>query len=393
MKKIPFSPPDLRGRETELVEEVLRSGWITTGPMTALLEEKLANLCGTKRTICLSSATAALEMTLHLLEIGPGDEVITTAYTYSATAAVICHTGARPVLVDTPPGEYHLSADAVKNALTPLTKAVIAVDIGGDLCDYLAIRTACETANFKPRNKLQEAIGRPAVIADAAHSLGAYRNDKKSGQCADLSAFSFHAVKNLTTAEGGALTWHIPDVDDNDLYRSLSLLSLHGQTKTAREKEKGGWRYDILIPGYKCNMTDIAAAIGLGQLEHFPNMLVRRRQLDSLYGRLLDAAVTPYRHSIGSSRHLYMVRLPFDDEARRDKIMELMKEVGVSANVHYLPLPALTAYRNMGFDPSDFPNAMESYRREITLPMYTLMTDEEVHKVCVSLREALEASH
>jgi dTDP-4-amino-4,6-dideoxygalactose transaminase len=391
MSDIAFSPPDLGTREQELMLEALRSGWITTGPMTERLEDRLSELCGTPRTICLNSGTAALELALRLLEVGPGDEVITSAYTYSATAAVICHVGARPVLADTPPGRYHLDAARVRAVLTPATKAVIAVDIAGEMCDYPALRTACGEMEFCPRSVLQGLLGRPALIADAAHSLGARKNGVPSGRAADLTAFSFHAVKNLTTAEGGALTWYIPGADDESLYRRLSLLSLHGQTKSARQKEKEGWRYDIPFPGYKYNMTDLAAALGLAQMERFAELLGRRRRLDTLYNELLVGVAEPLRHGKGSSRHLCMVRLPFDDEERRDRVIRRMGEEGVAVNVHYRPLPDLTAYRSMGFDPADYPCAMENYRREISLPLHTRLSEGQVERVAFAFKRAVEA--
>lgn len=392
---IPFSPPDITEEEIREVTEALRSGWITTGPKTKEFEQKIAEFTHTSKAVCLNSATACMELALHLLGIGPGDEVITSAYTYSASASVIIHTGARPVLVDTAPGSYHMDYDQLEEAVTERTKAIIPVDIAGVMCDYERILAIAERkrALFHPKNPLQEAFGRIIVLADAAHAFGASRHGKLCGQAADFTSFSFHAVKNLTTAEGGALVWrNLPGearaagMDDEWIYRQLMLLSLHGQSKDALAKtEPGAWEYDIVMPAYKCNMTDIMAAIGLAQLKRYPGMLKRRRELLDQYGEMLSGLpIEILRHDgpdSSSSRHLCLARLTGKSEDFRNRLIKEMAKQGVAANVHYKPLPMHTAYQKLGFDIKDYPNAFHQYENEITLPLHTRLTDEEMEYI------------
>ncbi len=389
---IPFSPPDIREEEIREVTEALRSGWITTGPKTKEFEQKIAEFTHTSKAVCLNSATACMELALHLLGIGPGDEVITSAYTYSASASVIIHTGARPVLVDTAPGSYYMDYDRLEEAVTERTKAIIPVDIAGVMCDYERILAIAERkrALFHSENPLQKAFGRIIVLADAAHAFGASRHGKLCGQAADFTSFSFHAVKNLTTAEGGALVWrNLPGeartagMDDEWIYQQLMLLSLHGQSKDALAKtEPGAWEYDIVMPAYKCNMTDIMAAIGLAQLKRYPGMLKRRRELLDQYGEMLSGLpIEILRHDgpdSSSSRHLCLVRLTGKSEDFRNRLITEMAKQGVAANVHYKPLPMHTAYQKLGFDIKDYPNAFHQYENEITLPLHTRLTDEEM---------------
>ena len=365
--KIPFSPPDITQLEIDEVVDTLKSGWITTGPKTKQFEREIAAYVNTPSAICLNSATAAMELTLRLLGIGEGDEVITTAYTYSASASVIYHTGARIVLIDTASDSFHLSYEQLEKALTEKTKAVIPVDIAGVMCDYDRIFEILERKRhlFKPINQLQHSIGRVAVLADAAHSFGASCNHNKSGQAADFTCFSFHAVKNLTTAEGGAVTWnHLGGEDDGGLYRKFMLLSLHGQTKDALDKTRlGAWEYDIVTPAYKYNMTDLAASIGLRQLQRYQEILLRRKRIIEMYDTLLEnSGVIPLQHygkHFESSGHLYLTRLEGKDEAFRNHVIMEMAEKGIATNVHYKPLPLFTAYRNLGFDIQDYPNSYE----------------------------------
>ena len=397
--KIPFSPPDITELEIQEVAEALRSGWITTGPRTKELERQVAALCGVNRAVCLNSQTACAEMALRLLGIGPGDEVITTAYTYTATASVICHVGATPVLVDIQKDSLEMDYDRVAALITPKTKAIIPVDLAGIPCDYERILGIIQEKRelFVPVGAIQTAMGRVAVLADAAHAFGASRQDRPVGSIADFSAFSFHAVKNFTTAEGGALTWRtIEGIDDEEIYHQLQLLSLHGQSKDALAKSKlGAWEYDILGPWYKCNMTDVAAAMGLAQMKRYGQMLKRRQELIERY----DAALRPlgvqtlshYTADYRSSGHLYLTRIPGITPQRRNEIIIKMAEMGVSCNVHYKPLPMLTAYRNMGFDIADFPNAYDFFANEITLPLHTNLTDEQVDYVIACLTEVLKA--
>lgn len=387
--QIPFSPPDITQLEIDEVVDTLKSGWITTGPKTKLFEKQIAEYCNTSKAVCLNSATAAMEMTLRLLGIGPGDEVITSAYTYSASASVIYHVGAKIVLVDTAKDSFHIDYEKLEQAITEKTKAIIAVDIAGVMCDYDKIFKIVEDKKylFKPTNKLQEAIGRIIVIADAAHSFGAIYKGRKSGEVADFTSFSFHAVKNLTTAEGGAVTWRdIEGIDNEYIYKQLMLLSLHGQSKDALAKTKpGAWEYDILYPAYKCNMTDIMASLGLAQLKRYSKILERRREIIEMYDKaLLNDKITALRHygdDFSSSGHLYLARLIGKDEDYRNWVIEKMAEKGIATNVHYKPLPMLTAYKNLGFDIKDYPNAYEMYRNEITLPLNTLLTNEQIEYV------------
>ena len=398
MKKIPFSPPDITEEEIEKVGEALRSGWITTGPMTKEFERQIAAFCGTERAVCLNSATACLELTLRVLGIGPGDEVITSAYTYTASASPVCHVGAKLVLVDTLPGSYEIDPEQLAAAITERTKAVIPVDLGGILADYDTIFSIVEDkkALFTPANDLQKKIGRVAVVADGAHSLGAVRRGKRSGCFADFTTFSFHAVKNLTTAEGGAATWNPAlGLDNEAIYKQYMLLSLHGQSKDALAKNKpGAWEYDIVAPLYKCNMTDIMAAIGLVQLRRYPELLEKRYKLVRLYNELLSGCgverAPHFREDERSSCHLYLAWLTGKTMAQRNAVIEKMAEQGVATNVHYKPLPLLTAYKDLGFDIKDYPNAYAQFENEITLPLYSTLTEEDVRYICAALKTCLQ---
>lgn len=391
--KIPFSPPDIGEAEIAQVADTLRSGWITTGPKTKELERQVASFCHTSRAVCLNSATAAMELTLHQLGIGPGDEVITCAYTYTASASVVCHVGAKLVLVDCcKPSDggsdcYQMDYDALERAITPRTKAIIPVDLGGVVCDYDRIFDIVERkkALFTPSdNKIQQALGRVAVMADAAHAFGAQWHGRMCGEIADFTCFSFHAVKNFTTAEGGAVTWRdLPGIDNEEIYKNYMLLSLHGQSKDALAKTQlGAWEYDIVMPGYKCNMTDIMAAIGLAQMQRYPDLLARRKQIITRYNQVMDTLPVSYLRHYGedfaSSGHLYLVRLNGRDEQFRNDFIVKMAEREIATNVHYKPLPMHTAYKKLGFDIKDFPNAFAMYRNEVTLPLHTLLTDEQV---------------
>lgn len=388
--KIPFSPPDIGEAEIEEVVAALKSGWITTGPKTKELERQVAQFCHTSKAVCLNSATAALELTLHQLGIGPGDEVITCAYTYTASASVVCHVGAKLVLVDCQKDGYQMDYDALEAAITEKTKAVIPVDIAGVICDYDRIFEIVEKkkALFTPSdNKIQQALGRVAVVADAAHAFGARRHGKMCGEIADLTAFSFHAVKNFTTAEGGAVVWRdIDGIDNEEIYKNYMLLSLHGQSKDALAKTQlGAWEYDIVMPGYKCNMTDIMAGIGLAQMRRYPKLLMRRcniiGQYDAVMENLPVQVLQHYGEDFASSGHLYLVRLEGKDEAYRNEFIRKMAELEVATNVHYKPLPMHTAYKKLGFDIKDYPNAYQMYHNEITLPLHTCLSDEEVEYV------------
>ena len=391
--KIPFSPPDIGEAEIAQVADTLRSGWITTGPKTKELERQVASFCHTSRAVCLNSATAAMELTLHQLGIGPGDEVITCAYTYTASASVVCHVGAKLVLVDCcKPSDggsdcYQMDYDALERAITPRTKAIIPVDLGGVVCDYDRIFEIVERkkALFTPSdNKIQQALGRVAVMADAAHAFGAQWHGRMCGEIADFTCFSFHAVKNFTTAEGGAVTWRdLPGIDNEEIYKNYMLLSLHGQSKDALAKTQlGAWEYDIVMPGYKCNMTDIMAAIGLAQMQRYPDLLARRKQIITRYNQVMDTLPVSYLCHYGedfaSSGHLYLVRLNGRDEQFRNDFIVKMAEREIATNVHYKPLPMHTAYKKLGFDIKDYPNAFAMYRNEVTLPLHTLLTDEQV---------------
>lgn len=384
--QIPFSPPDMTENEISEVAQALRSGWITTGPRTKQFEKNIASYVGTERCVCLNSQTACAELSLRILGIGAGDEVITTAYTYTASASVVCHVGAKVVMVDCQKDSLEMDYDALEAAITEKTKAIIPVDLGGIPCDYNRIFEIVERkkAIYKPANEIQEKLGRVAVVADAAHAFGADWHGQMVGSIADFTNFSFHAVKNFTTAEGGAMTWkHIDGIDDEAIYKKAQLLSLHGQSKDALAKTQlGAWEYDIVGTWYKCNMTDVVAAIGLAQFERYPGMLERRKEIIGKY----DAAFKPlgvevlehYTDDYTSSGHLYITRVPGATDEQRREIIIKMAEAGVACNVHYKPLPMHTAYKELGFDIKDYPNAYAHYVNEITLPLHTCLTDEEV---------------
>ena len=386
---IPFSPPDITEEEINEVSEALRSGWITTGPRTKELEKEVAELCGVNKAVCLNSQTACGEMTLRLLGIHEGDEVITSAYTYTASASVVCHVGAKLVLVDTQKDSLEMDYDKLADSITEKTKVIIPVDLGGVPCDYDKIFSIVESKKhlFHPENKLQEKIGRVIVMADTAHAFGATYHGKPVGSVADFSNFSFHAVKNFTTAEGGAAVWRdIEGIDSDKLYKQYQLFSLHGQSKDALAKTKlGAWEYDIVGPWYKCNMTDVVAGIGLAQMRRYKGLLARRKEIIGKY----DAASKPlgikvldhYNDEHQSSGHLYITRIPGITSEQRSEIITKMAEKGVACNVHYKPLPMMTAYKNLGFDIKDYPNAYENFANEITLPLHTKLTDEEVEYV------------
>ena len=389
MKKVPFSPPDITESEVNLVSEALRSGWITTGPKTKEFERLIAMCCQTEQAVCLNSATACMELILRVLDVGPGDEVITSAYTYTATASVTCHVGAKVVMVDTAPDSFEMDYDKLADAITEKTKVVLPVDLAGVVCDYDKIFAAVESKKhlFSPANDIQKAYGRVIVLADAAHAFGAKWHGKMCGEIADFTSFSFHAVKNLTTAEGGALTWRNHDgVDNESLYKQFQLLSLHGQNKDALAKTRlGAWEYDIVAPYYKCNRTDVMAGIGLAQLKRYPEMLYRRRQIIERYNEGLKGRNVQVLDHFGddhsSSGHLYLVRLLGEDVEYRNAVIERMAERGIACNVHYKPLPMMTAYKNLGFDIVDYPNAYNQYHNEITLPLHTSLTNEDVEYV------------
>ncbi len=395
--KIPFSPPDISEAEIEEVSNALRSGWITTGPRTKELERQVAAFCGVNRAVCLNSQTACAEMALRLLGVGEGDEVITSAYTYTATASVICHVGAKPVLVDTRQDGLEMDYAQLERAITDKTKVIIPVDIAGVPCDYDRIFSIVNGKKnlFVAKNDLQKSFGRIIVLADAAHAFGAVWNGKPVGSIADFSAFSFHAVKNFTTAEGGALTWQPREgLDDEKIYRKIQLFSLHGQSKDALAKTRlGAWEYDIVGTWFKCNMTDIAAALGLAQFKRYPAMLNRRRAIIEKYDGAFKSqgikTLTHYCENYRSSGHLYITRIPDINEEKRNEIIAKMAERGVACNVHYKPLPLLTAYKNLGFNIKDYPNAYKNYENEITLPLYTSLTDEQIEYVIQSYLETV----
>ncbi len=386
---ISFSPPDITEAEIAEVADALRSGWITTGPRVKELERRLAAYLEVPRCVCLNSQTACAEMALRVLGVGPGDEVIVPAYTYTASASVICHVGATPVMVDCAPDSFEMDYDAMGRAITARTKAVIPVDLGGVPCDYDRIFAVLEEKRslFNPASAIQEALGRVAVCEDAAHALGSAYHGRMIGSVADFTSFSFHAVKNFTTAEGGCLTWSLPsEVPDDEVYQKVQLLSLHGQSKDALAKTKlGAWEYDVLGPWYKCNMTDIQAALGLVQLKRYEGMLERRRELIALYDSYLKPlGVEPLPHQgegYASSGHLYICRVPGVSPDERNAIIEAMAERGVATNVHYKPLPLLTAYKDLGFDIADYPRAYARFANEVTLPLHTCLTDEQAHYV------------
>lgn len=392
--RIEFSPPDITQLEIDEVVDTLKSGWITTGPKTKKLEQELSVFTNTDKTVCLNSATAAMELTLRLLGVGEGDEVITCAYTYTASASVIHHVGAKIVLVDCNKEDKFMDLDALENAITEKTKVIIPVDLAGKPCKYDEIFEIVERKKslFKPNNKLQEKIGRVIVMADAAHSLGAVYKGKPSGSIADFTCFSFHAVKNFTVAEGGSVTWNRNlGLNDDEVYREFQLLSLHGQSKDALSKTKlGSWEYDIVAPNYKCNLTDIASGIGLAQLKRYPSLLKRRFEIVERYNKGFEGTrIKPFIHfeeDRKSCCHLYIVNIEGASEEDRNEIIVKMAERGIATNVHYKPLPMHTAYKNLGFDIKDYPNAFDNYKSEITLPLHTLLTDEQVDYIIENLK-------
>jgi len=395
-KSIPFSPPDITEAEIAEVADALRSGWITTGPRTKELEKRLASFIGTEKTVCLNSATAAEELNLRVLGIGSGDEVIVPAYTYTATASAAIHVGAKPVFVDSAAGTWEMDYNAVAAAITPHTKAIVPVDLGGVMCNYdkLYEIVSSKKADFTPNSNIQESLGRIAIVADCAHSLGASRKGVNAGQAADFSSFSFHAVKNFTTAEGGAATWNLPNADSDELYKQYQLLSLHGQNKDALAKTKlGAWEYDIVGPWYKCNMTDVAAAIGLVQLDRYPSLLERRKEIITKYDAVNEElGITHLDHfdtDHKSSGHLYLARVPGFDVPKRNQVIELMAERGVACNVHYKPLPMMTAYKQLGWDIKNFPNAYAYYENLVSLPLHTKLSNDDVEYVIECWRECV----
>ena len=399
MKKLNvlFSPPDITEEEIAEVVDTLKSGWITTGPKTKLFEQKLAEFCHTSKAVCLNSATACLEMALRVLGIGPGDEVITTAYTYTASASVVCHVGAKLVLIDTQKDSYEIDYEKLEKAITERTKAIISVDLAGIISNYKKLFEIAERKRkqFCPSNRIQEKIGRIAVLADAAHGLGAKCDGKRCGEIADFTSFSFHAVKNLTTAEGGALVWRdIPGIDNGALYKQFMLFSLHGQSKDALAKTQlGAWEYDVAAPYFKCNMTDIMASLGLAQLRRYPQMLAKRKKIIERYNEAFKeenvTVLNHYDEYHASSGHLYLVRLHGKSREECNKIIIKMAEKGVATNVHYKPLPMLSAYKNLGFSIEDYPNAYALFENEITLPLHTKLTDEEVDYVIKVFKECI----
>ncbi|MHB9315022.1 DegT/DnrJ/EryC1/StrS aminotransferase family protein [Fusobacterium polymorphum] len=400
-RKITFSPPDITDREIAEVVDTLKSGWITTGPKTKKFEEEIAKYCGVKKSVCLNSATAAMELALRLFDIGDGDEVITSAYTYTASASVIHHCGAKIVLADTKEGEFNIDPKEIEKLISPKTKAIIAIDIGGLPADYSEILNIVENKKsiFNPKkNTYQEKLGRILIIGDAAHSFGSSYKEKKIGSVADITSFSFHAVKNLTTGEGGALTWNLPNNFDNEqIYKELMLLSLHGQNKDALSKLKAGaWKYDITIPAYKCNMTDIIASIGLVQLQRYDNEILKKKQeLVSYYEKYLRDLVNKielpiFKNNIKEScRHLYMIRLKNQDEGKRNEIIAKLGENDIATNVHFQPLPLLTAYKNLGFQIENYPNAYNQYKNEISLPLHDFLSEDDVKYICEYIKKLI----
>ena len=394
---IPFSPPDMTEAEVKEVSEAILSGWITTGPRTKELEKQIAAYVGVNKAVCLNSQTACAEMALRILGIGEEDEVIVPAYTYTASASIVCHVGAKLIFVDVQQDCLEMDYTAVEAAITPKTKAIIPIDLAGVPCDYDRLMNIVESKRdiFHAANDIQKALGRIAICADAAHSFGASRKGQMVGSIADFSSFSFHAVKNFTTAEGGALTWKsIPGIDDDELYRQVQLFSLHGQSKDALAKTKlGAWEYDIIGPWYKCNMTDIMAALGLVQMKRYPQMLQRRKEIIQRYDQALKAigveVLNHYSETHQSSGHLYITRIPNITTEQRQTIIEQMAEHGIATNVHYKPLPMMTAYKNMGFDIKDYPNAYAHFANEITLPLHTRLTDEEMEYIISNYIEVI----
>ncbi|WP_308698518.1 DegT/DnrJ/EryC1/StrS aminotransferase family protein [uncultured Thomasclavelia sp.] len=396
-RNIPFSPPDMGENEIKEVISALESGWITTGPKTKEFEKEIANYCHTSKAVCLNSATACMEMTLRLLGVGPGDEVITSAYTYTASCSVICHVGATPVLVDVKKDSYEMDYEQLADKINEKTKALIPVDLAGIMCDYDKIFEIVESKRnlFVPSNEIQKAFGRIIVMADAAHAFGAIWHNKKCGEVADFTSFSFHAVKNLTTAEGGAVVWKdIKGIDNDEIYKRYQLLSLHGQSKDALAKTKlGAWEYDIIAPAYKCNMTDIMAGIGLAQFERYDHLLKRRKEIIEMYNEgFKDLDVQLLNHFDNnhvSSGHLYFVRVNGISLDRRNEIITEMAKRGVACNVHYKPLPMLSAYKKLGFDIKDYPNAYDQFVNEITLPLHTKLSDGDVGYIIENFKEVL----
>ena len=395
---IPFSPPDMTEAEVKEVANAILSGWITTGPRTKEFERQIASYIGVNKAVCLNSQTACAEMALRILGIGEGDEVIVPAYTYTASASIVCHVGAKLIFVDIQQDSLEMDYNAVEAAITPKTKAIIPVDLGGVVCDYDRLFEIVERKKslYHPANEIQKALGRVAVMADTAHAFGAKWHNKMCGEIADFSSFSFHAVKNLTTAEGGALTWkHIDGIDDGEIYHKLQLLSLHGQSKDALAKTKlDAWEYDIVGTYYKCNMTDIAAAIGLKQFERYPDMLKRRKEIIEKYDNAFEPlgveTLNHYTDEWESSGHLYLTRVPGITAEQRNAIITKMAERGIACNVHYKPLPMHTAYKNFGFDIADYPNAYAHFVNEITLPLHTCLTDEDVEYIISEYSDVLK---
>lgn len=394
---IPFSPPDLTNDEINEVIDTLQSGWITTGPKTKKFENNITEYCKSDKTVCLSSATASIEMTLRVLGIGEGDEVILPAYTYTATCSAVCHVGATPVLIDSQKYSEEMDYESMSKAITEKTKIIIPVDIAGILCDYDRIFEIIENKKdlFTPNSEIQKIFNRIIVVADCAHGFGAIKNGKRAGTFADFTCFSFHAVKNLTTAEGGAVTWrNHPGLDNDSLYKQYQIYSLHGQTKDAFQKTNGSWEYDILIPGYKCNMTDIQASIGLVQLKRYDSILKRRHEVIEKYNEAFKNHPMLLQNHLSenskSSGHLYLIRINDISLDDRNEIISKMGERGVSTNVHYKPLPLLTAYKNLGFDIKDYPKAYDLYKNEVSLPLYSTLTDEEVDYIIENLLDVLK---
>lgn len=397
-RNIPFSPPDMSLLESEEVKKAIMSGWITTGPRTKEFEKRISEYVGTNKTVCLNSATAAMEMTLYVLGIGPGDEVIVPAYTYSASCSVICHVGATPVMIDCTKDSFEMDYDQLADLITEKTKVIIPVDIAGVICDYKKIYEIIESKKelFQASNDIQKIYNRIIVMSDCAHGFGATQNNVQAGMLADFTCYSFHAVKNLTTAEGGAATWKSREgLDDEEIYKQYQLLSLHGQTKDALHKNQlGAWEYDIVSPAYKCNMTDIMAAIGLVQLDRYESMLKWRHEIIERYNKAFkDLPVTVLNHKDEthcSSGHLFLLRVNGIEETKRNEIIIKMAEKGVACNVHYKPLPMMSAYKNLGFDIKDYPNAYAQYQNEITLPLYSKLTEDDVEYIIHSFKEAME---
>ena len=396
-KNIPFSPPDIGEEEINGVINTLKSGWITTGPKTKEFERRIADYCNTSRAVCLNSATACMELTLRLLGVGPGDEVITSAYTYTATCSVICHVGATPILVDVAKDSFEMDYNQLNAKITERTKVIIPIDLAGIMCDYKKIFEIVEAKKdlFKASNEIQKAFGRIIVMADAAHAFGASKDNKMCGEVADFTSFSFHAVKNLTTAEGGAVVWKdIENIDNENIYEQYQLLSLHGQSKDALAKTKlGAWEYDVISPAYKCNMTDIMAGIGLAQLDKYQKLLSRRKEIIYKYNeglKDLDVQIlNHYDENHNSSGHLYLVRINGISGEQRNEIITEMAKKGIACNVHYKPLPLLTAYKKLGFDIKDYPNAYNQFINELTLPLHTKLSDDDINYILKKLCELL----